>query len=339
MTQIIRRARLLDRPAQEGLATMTVAFMLMVAMTIGATPSQAQGCDGKFGILIRGPVVVEMNHGDRIRGSVIDAETRYAEDGSSEPVLTMEMWDGARTVSIGCRSIRRFFRDTLEPERLGATIKGRVIGSDGKPLKTYVVVEGLDKDSMVAGEPRNVDLGRVETDEEGNYSFALPIGRYYSYYFEREGYYPLARVLDLRDSTLDPIVAQEGEVLLLSFEEMVAADRAVRINNVFFDFNSSRLQPASYPELDRVAAIVRRYGFTVFIEGHTDDIGSAAFNLALSLDRATEVCNYLIAKGCPAGKLVPVGIGEGEGIADNNTPEGRAQNRRVDFRVTRSAEE
>jgi outer membrane protein OmpA-like peptidoglycan-associated protein len=69
------------------------------------------------------------------------------------------------------------------------------------------------------------------------------------------------------------------------------------------------------------------------IEGHTDNIGSEAYNLQLGEKRATAVRNYLSQKGIPLHALNVISLGESRPVADNGTPQGRAQNRRVVIRV------
>jgi OOP family OmpA-OmpF porin len=68
------------------------------------------------------------------------------------------------------------------------------------------------------------------------------------------------------------------------------------------------------------------------VEGHTDNTGSDAYNQALSVRRANAVLKYLVDAGVPASRLSAQGFGESQPVADNDTAEGRAQNRRVVLR-------
>jgi len=70
------------------------------------------------------------------------------------------------------------------------------------------------------------------------------------------------------------------------------------------------------------------------VQAHTDAVGSAAYNQVLSDKRATSVLEYLVGKGVARTRLTSVGFGESRSIADNETEEGRSQNRRVEFRRT-----
>ncbi len=104
---------------------------------------------------------------------------------------------------------------------------------------------------------------------------------------------------------------------------------------VFFDTNKATIKAVSFPLLNEVARIIRENpGIQrVDIEGHTDSDGSAAYNRGLSDRRAKSVRKYLIGQGIPARKLTGKGYGEANPIADNDTPEGKEMNRRVEFIV------
>ena len=106
---------------------------------------------------------------------------------------------------------------------------------------------------------------------------------------------------------------------------------------VRFDFDKSDLTPTARPILDRVAESMLAYPEAVFeIAGHTDSVGTFAYNFLLSARRAAAVRSYLIGRGVPAYKMTAVGFGEGFPIAPNATVEGRALNRRgIQLRVLR----
>jgi len=73
---------------------------------------------------------------------------------------------------------------------------------------------------------------------------------------------------------------------------------------------------------------------TVAVEGHTDSVGSDAYNQKLSERRAQAAVDYLVSQGVDASRLQPTGYGESKPMASNDTADGRAQNRRVDLVVT-----
>ena len=104
---------------------------------------------------------------------------------------------------------------------------------------------------------------------------------------------------------------------------------------VHFDFDKSVITPTAMPILDRVAESMLAHPDAVFeIAGHTDSVGTFAYNFLLSARRAAAVRDYLIRQGVPASKMTAVGYGEGFPIAPNATVRGRALNRRgIELRV------
>ncbi len=104
---------------------------------------------------------------------------------------------------------------------------------------------------------------------------------------------------------------------------------------IYFETAKSVLKKKSYGNLNRLALILNVYpDAKIEIEGHTDGQGDDASNLKLSQERADAVLEYLSSKGVSADRMTAKGLGETKQIADNSTPEGRALNRRVDFKLT-----
>ena len=102
--------------------------------------------------------------------------------------------------------------------------------------------------------------------------------------------------------------------------------------NITFDFNSYVFKPRFNNILDSVALVLKKYDKTkVSVCGHTDNIGSEAYNMELSQKRARAVANYLQLRGVSASRLTASGAGFLNPIASNSTAEGRAQNRRVEI--------
>jgi outer membrane protein OmpA-like peptidoglycan-associated protein len=101
---------------------------------------------------------------------------------------------------------------------------------------------------------------------------------------------------------------------------------------ITFAFDSSNLQPQFYPVLDDVASTLAEYNQTVVeVAGHTDSVGTDAYNQTLSMQRARSVANYLMGKGLMRDRFIVTGAGETRPIASNDSEEGRAQNRRVEI--------
>jgi outer membrane protein OmpA-like peptidoglycan-associated protein len=110
--------------------------------------------------------------------------------------------------------------------------------------------------------------------------------------------------------------------------------KKIVLRNVFFDFDRSDIRPDSAPVLDEAVALLKEAGtITIIAEGHTDSIGTDAYNLKLSMRRANSVRQYLIDHGIAADRIRTEGFGESRPVASNATADGRAQNRRVELRV------
>ena len=104
---------------------------------------------------------------------------------------------------------------------------------------------------------------------------------------------------------------------------------------VFFDNAKSSIKTESYDVLDRVVYVMKENQYyKLSIEGHTDSDGAEDFNLKLSQDRSNAVRSYLINKGIDQNRLTAKGYGETQPIATNNTEEGQAKNRRVEFKLS-----
>jgi outer membrane protein OmpA-like peptidoglycan-associated protein len=104
---------------------------------------------------------------------------------------------------------------------------------------------------------------------------------------------------------------------------------------VLFVTGKAELLPAARDQLDQVALALKDQGELkpMVVEGYTDSVGSDATNQKLSKDRAESVRAYLVSKGVPSDKITSVGKGEANPVASNDTPEGRANNRRVEIVV------
>ncbi len=106
-------------------------------------------------------------------------------------------------------------------------------------------------------------------------------------------------------------------------------------SNITFATDQDQLNGGFLPVLDSVAIVLNKYPRTLLdIDGHTDDQGSEQYNQALSERRAISVAQYLGSRGIDQRRLLVVGFGETRPIASNATPEGRAQNRRVEIRIS-----
>jgi outer membrane protein OmpA-like peptidoglycan-associated protein len=118
-------------------------------------------------------------------------------------------------------------------------------------------------------------------------------------------------------------------------------EETLRVNfdsDILFAIDSAVLSPASKASLDDFAEVMRAYPQTaILIQGYTDSSGSEEYNLRLSERRAESVYRHLALREVEQGRMAAIGYGEGYPVADNATPEGRAQNRRVSILVKGNA--
>jgi OmpA-OmpF porin, OOP family len=109
---------------------------------------------------------------------------------------------------------------------------------------------------------------------------------------------------------------------------------ALAAKGIYFETGMDVIKPESFTNLDILVGILKEYQeATVYIEGHTDNVGDPANNLELSQKRADAVMAYLINKGIQPSRLVANGYGDTKPIADNKTKDGKAKNRRVYFQL------
>ncbi|MGJ7494151.1 outer membrane protein OmpA [Variovorax sp. RT4R15] len=114
----------------------------------------------------------------------------------------------------------------------------------------------------------------------------------------------------------------------------VAASKVTFAADAFFDFDKSVLKPEGRAKLDDLVSKIKGVNLEVIIAvGHTDSIGSDAYNQRLSVRRAEAVKAYLVSKGIERNRVYTEGKGEKQPVADNRTKEGRAKNRRVEIEV------
>ncbi|NIJ55574.1 OmpA family protein [Dyadobacter arcticus] len=207
-------------------------------------------------------------------------------------------------------------------------ISGKVIDSKtGKPIEATIIYENL-----ADGE----EVGTATTNPTtGEYKIVLPYGQKYSWRAVAPNFIAEGENIDLSDSTESGKDKGFREITnkllkLIPIEE----GQIVRLNNIFFATGKSALSNESFPELNRIAiSMSENKTLTIELGGHTDNTGSAEFNLKLSQDRADSVREYLIGKGTEPDRVASKGYGETVPVAKNDTPEGQQQNRRVEFKI------
>ena len=213
---------------------------------------------------------------------------------------------------------------TVQPESDVVTVTGKVLDENGKPVEATIRWEDIDKLK---------EVGTAKTDPAtGEYFIALPVGRYYAYYADVRGYYSSVNYLDL--TAAKAFKQMTTDVNIVSVDELKNSGKSIKIENIFFDSGKYDLKEASYGALNFMLKFMNdNPDILVEINAYTDNIGSDKYNLTLSENRAASVVSYLLGKGIDKSRLFPVGHGKDGPVASNDTEEGRALNRRVEFRL------
>jgi len=196
-----------------------------------------------------------------------------------------------------------------------ATLTGKISEVEsGKPLLAQLIF--ID-----------TNIPKVTTDPStGIYKVTVPPGTY-SVKIEAADYVPESA----------PIVLAKDETKIQNFtlKPVPKVGEKVVLKGITFDFNSAVIRPTSYPVLDDAAKVFQaKPNMRVEISGHTDSVGSDSYNQKLSYQRANAVRDYLIRyHNIDPTRLIAVGYGESQPIADNRTKYGRDENRRIEFKV------
>jgi OOP family OmpA-OmpF porin len=223
--------------------------------------------------------------------------------------------------SIGALDISRAkLPPSLQPSPV-VLVMGKVIDAKtGKPVEATIHYEIL---------PGGREAGLAHSNPvTGEYKISLPSGEHYGFRAESNGYVAVSQNLDIKK--IKQYTEIKRDLKLVPME----VGQTVRLNNLFFDFNKSTIQSSSFAELDRLVELLKASPkMEVEISGHTDNVGNDATNKKLSNDRAKAVRDYLVSKSISSGRLKTIGYGKSKPLASNDTEEGRAQNRRVEFTI------
>ena len=208
---------------------------------------------------------------------------------------------------------------------------------DLRPLKTLWVKGKVYDKNTKAGLPSTVVLtdvnsrvtvSKLQTNEDGNYLITLPEGKDYAFNVHRKSYLFYSENYNMSGASPDSVFTADIPL------EPIEANAKIILKNVFFDTKKTDLKSESITELDNVVRLMNENpNVKILISGYTDNVGNPADNLKLSAGRAVSVVNYLLGKGVNNSRLSFKGFGEANPVADNNTEEGRALNRRTELSV------
>ena len=203
-------------------------------------------------------------------------------------------------------------------------VKGRVTSQSTKyPVQAEVKVRDLRTGEF---------LVKTKVDHNGEFLVAVPVQDHLAFSASSEEHtfhsvnLSFSEIKHGADPYYEEIQLQDLEVKIE--KEFIP----IVLSNVFFETGSAKLLEESSGDIQLLYdLLIRHPKLRIKINGHTDDVGREEDNLALSLNRANSVKNALKDRGIPSSRIESQGFGESSPVADNSTPEGRAQNRRTEF--------
>ncbi|PJE45775.1 MAG: flagellar motor protein MotB [Sediminibacterium sp.] len=173
-------------------------------------------------------------------------------------------------------------------------------------------------------------LMKIQTDETGMYFITLPVGRDYTFSVNRKGYLPFTELYSLAHKEADSVYVKNIAL------QPLAINASFTFKNIEFASNASILPETAAIELNKLVALLNENStLQVQISGHTDNTGNEVENKKLSANRALSIVNFLIEKGISKNRLAYKGYGSSLPITSNDTPEGRARNRRTSVEITK----
>ncbi len=208
----------------------------------------------------------------------------------------------------------------VKPEPV-VLVYGKVLNSKtSDPISTGITYHDFKSDR---------EIGVAQSDPQvGYYEIVLPINQVYSFFAEKRGFYSVQDRLDLSGITSYQEI--ERNLYLTPIE----AGQTVKMNNVLFYQSKAQLIPTSYPELDKLARMMKENPMVkIQLEGHTDNVGDRFKNRKLSEERVDAVKQYLIKRGVEQERINGIGYGGSKPIADNSKELTRRLNRRVEFKI------
>ena len=207
-----------------------------------------------------------------------------------------------------------------------AIVTGLVSDCHAAKLLADVKVSLVDSASGTA-------IAQTKTDANGRYSLELPSRKVYKLIFEKQGHFT-------KSATCPLLPNADNQVIQDICLEAYILNKPIVIQNILYDFNKASLRPESLKALDGVVTIMRdNPGIEIELSSHTDSIGSDAYNLKLSQQRAQSCVDYIISKGIDKERIIAKGYGKTVPIAPNSLPNGkdnpagRQLNRRTEFKV------
>ncbi|MDX2191458.1 MAG: OmpA family protein [Bacteroidota bacterium] len=177
----------------------------------------------------------------------------------------------------------------------------------------------------------------VKTDKEGNYELHLHKNEDYDVSISKKGFFNSDTTLSTSTKPIKDSIQEKPKPLTIKLSE-IKNNKVVRLNRIYFEYNSFELQPSSKRELIKLAKFLNiNSKIVIEVGSHTDNRGSDAFNLILSQKRSEVVVNFLKSSNIDPDRLIASGYGETKPIVKNPiTEEEHALNRRIEFKIVKT---
>lgn len=164
--------------------------------------------------------------------------------------------------------------------------------------------------------------------ENGKFLVTLPAGKDYALNVSKDGYLFYSENFSLEESTAMEPLTQNIPL------DPIEIGKKIVLKNIFFETDKYQLKDRSKVELNKLIEFLNdNAGLSIKVMGHTDNVGSDAYNLTLSKNRAKSVVSYLTENGIDSSRITSEGYGSKQPVADNSTEAGRAKNRRTEFQI------
>lgn len=212
--------------------------------------------------------------------------------------------------------------DSFQVSNKSSYLKGIVTDADtGKPIQAKIKLYKLNNEKY---------FSELTSDKKnGTYTVVLSESNQYGLYVSAAGY--LFKDFSFAFNDID----QFDQNLLDIKLEPVKVGVTTVLGNIFFDFNEFSLQRKSMSELKEVYNFLKQNpNVKVEISGHTDNIGSAAYNMELSTKRAKSVYDFLIFKRIRPEQITYLGYGQDRPLVPNDNSESQSRNRRIEFKIS-----
>lgn len=208
------------------------------------------------------------------------------------------------------------FAQVLKPTETNVLVNVTVTNFENVPRANDLIIFKGEKSKVVLFDTTNAS---------GKFSILLPKGDTYKILYKE-----FTDSTDYSEIEIPNTAGKYTSDLTIQIEPA----KVYTLEDVFFDTGLSTLKPESYKALNDLVEVLKlKPAMVIEIDGHTDNTGTKEINQKLSQDRADAVMNYLIKKGISSTRLTAKGFGDSLPVADNDTEEGKAKNRRTEVKI------